>query len=149
MTFPRTRASSITTGMLLLLATGWAEAQQPQPTPPAVPAAQPSAVQVDATSVVGSVVRSSQGRDIGRVSRLMLDPREGRVTTIVITMGGMLGIGGETLSVPWNAVRVGQDGRNLVLIVDQQILESVPAASPRTGNQGQPTAPKTEGQPKQ
>jgi sporulation protein YlmC with PRC-barrel domain len=128
--------------------TAQAEAQQPQSPAPAeqAPAAQApppaapapgstgSSVQVDTSSVVGSAVRSSQGRDIGKVSQLMMDPREGRVTAVVISMGNRLGLGGETLSIPWNAVRLGQDGRNLVVTVDQQILDTVPAASPRTGN---------------
>jgi hypothetical protein len=41
-------------------------------------------------------------------------------------------MGGETLSLPWSAVRVGQDDRNVVLTVDQQILDKAPSASPRT-----------------
>ena len=124
------------TGMLSVVAAAAAQAQaQQSPTAPAAPAAQRPAVQVDANSIVGSTVRSSDGRDIGKVSRLMVDPSDGRVTTVIMTIGGTLGVGGETVSIPWGSVRVGQDGRNLVLTVDQQIIEQAPSASPRSGAQ--------------
>jgi sporulation protein YlmC with PRC-barrel domain len=128
--------------MLVLMAGPTAAQQQggapstPADSPPAAgqasPAGQPPAVQIDSAALVGSSVRSSDGRDLGKVSRLMIDPRDGRVRTVVITRGGTLGMGGETLSLPWSAVRVGQDDRNVVLTVDQQILDKAPSASPRT-----------------
>jgi sporulation protein YlmC with PRC-barrel domain len=128
---------------MLVLMAGPAAAQQ-QGGPPSTPADRPPAagqaapagpspaVQIDSAALVGSAVRSSDGRDLGKVSRLMIDPRDGRVLTVVITRGGTLGMGGETLSLPWSAVRVGQDDRNVVLTVDQQILDKAPSASPRT-----------------
>jgi sporulation protein YlmC with PRC-barrel domain len=87
-------------------------------------------VQVDANSIGGSTVRGSDGRDVGKVDRLMVDPKDGRISTLVITMGGTLGIGGRNVSVPWQSVRLGQDQGRLVVTVDQRFLELAPAASP-------------------
>src|SRR5262249_39038976 len=50
-----------------------------------------SSLLVDANAVIGSAVRGADGKDIGKVSRLMLDPKTGRVNTVVIGMGGTLG----------------------------------------------------------
>ena len=41
-------------------------------------------VLVDASSLVGATVRSVEGKDIGKVERLMVDPKDGRVRTVVI-----------------------------------------------------------------
>lgn len=103
-----------------------------------------SQVLLDASAVIGSTVRSSEGKDIGKVNQLMIDPRDGRITTVVIGMGGMLGIGEKLVSMPWGSVKIGQDGGRIVVMTDQRLLDQVPsakgdrksepAASPATGS---------------
>jgi sporulation protein YlmC with PRC-barrel domain len=152
--------TTIAAGLALLLA-GSVAAQQPTggagqpggappgPAQPSSPAAEPpkaqppsatgapNQVQVDASSIIGSTVRGSDGRDVGKVDRLMVDPKEGRISTVIISMGGTLGMGGRHVSVPWQSVRLGQDQGRLVMTVDQQFLEPAPAASPPTERQPQ------------
>jgi len=89
-------------------------------------------VLIDAGSLIGSVVRTPDGKDIGKVSALMIDPRDGRVASTMVTVGGVLGVGGSTVSVPWSALRIGQDRQKLVVTMDQRTLEQAPAASPAT-----------------
>jgi len=91
--------------------------------------AQP-AVQIDSSSIIGSPVRSADGKELGKISRLMIDPREGRIATAVISMGSKLGVGGRTVAVPWTSLKVGQEQRKLVFTVDQQLLDQAPSASP-------------------
>jgi len=88
-------------------------------------------VLVDASSIIGATVRS-QGKDIGKVDRLMVDPRDGRVRTVVVKMGGTLGVGGKTAAVPWDSVKLGQDNGKLVVSAEQQLLDQAPSASPPT-----------------
>ena len=88
-------------------------------------------VLVDANSIVGATVRA-QGKDVGKVERLMVDPKEGRIRTVVVQQGGTLGMGGKSVSMPWESVKVGQDGDKIVVTAEQQMLEQAPAASPRT-----------------
>ena len=106
--------------------------QQPVASP-AIPSKATSSSQgevlVDASSIIGASVRS-QGKDIGKVDRLMLDPRDGRVRTVVVKMGGALGMGSKTASLPWESVKVGQDGGRIVVIAEQQLLDQAPSASP-------------------
>jgi len=87
-------------------------------------------LQIDSSSIVGSPVRSPDGKALGKISRLMIDPREGRVTTAIISMGSKLGIGGRNVAVPWTSLRVGQDQQKLVFTVDQRLLDQAPSASP-------------------
>ena len=102
-------------------------------------AAQPASAQsqllVGSDSLVGSTVRNSEGRDVGKVSRLMIDPNDGRVASVVVAMGGTLGVGSNTIAVPWNSVKLAQD-RGKVIVTTNVALESVPTA-PSNSNTGQ------------
>jgi sporulation protein YlmC with PRC-barrel domain len=100
---------------------------------------QQSGVLVDANSIIGATVRS-QGKDIGKVERLMVDPKDGRVRSVVIQMGGTLGVGGKSASMPWESVKVAQDGDRIIVSAEQQMLEQAPAASPRTDSKSDPSS---------
>ena len=104
--------------MMSALPTASAVAQQATPT-----AAQ--AILVGSDSLVGGTVRDNEGRDIGKVSRLMIDPSDGRITSIIIATGGTLGVGSNTISVPWSSVKIGQD-RGKLVVTASQTLESAP-----------------------
>lgn len=117
-------------------------AAQPPASPQSAPQSPPpmdrrAGLEVDVSALLGTAVRNAEGRDIGKVSRLMIDPRDGRVTTLVIGIGGTLGIGEKYMSVPFNAAKIGQDRQRLIVTVDQRLLDQVPraespAASPPT-----------------
>ena len=83
--------------MITALPIASAVAQQAPATPTS-----PQAILVGSDSLVGGTVRDNEGRDIGKVSRLMIDPNDGRITSIVIATGGTLGVGSNTISVPWS-----------------------------------------------
>lgn len=104
---------------------------QPSPSGPA------QGVLVDASSLVGATVRSVEGKDIGKVERLMVDPKDGRVRTVVIQQGGTLGMGGKSVSMPWESMKVARDGDRIVLTAEQQMLDQAPAASPRTDSKSE------------
>ena len=104
-------------------------------------------VLIDSGSLVGSTVRDAQGKDLGKVSGLMIDPRDGKVQTLVVSMGGTLGMGGNSIAMPWNQVKIAQDQGRLIVTIDQQMLQQAPkaqssrdkdapAASPPTGGSG-------------
>ena len=82
---------------------------------------------VGSDSLVGTTVRTPDGRDVGRVTRLMIDPSDGRVITVELSTGSKLGMGGHTLSVPWSTVKVGQDQGKVVVTLNQ-MLETAPKA---------------------
>jgi sporulation protein YlmC with PRC-barrel domain len=78
--------------------------QQPQ-TPTGAPGAgQQAGIAIASDSLLGTTVKDQQGKDIGKVSKLMIDPGEGKVTSVVISSGGTLGMGGKEVSLPWSAL---------------------------------------------
>jgi sporulation protein YlmC with PRC-barrel domain len=112
----------------------------PSPSPQSAGGGQQAQVLVDANAVIGSTVRDSGGKDIGRVSRLMIDPREGRILNVIIGVGGMMGVGEKLVEMPWSAVRIGQDGGRIVVVTDQKVLEQAPAAGREGDKKNEPAA---------
>ena len=108
-------------GVSLMTALPITSAVAQQPAPPT----SPQAILVGSDSLVGSTVRDNEGRDIGKVSRLMIDPNDGRVTNLILATGGTLGVGSNTISVPWSSVKIGQD-RGKLIVTASQTLDSTP-----------------------
>ena len=115
---------------LLMTALPIASAVAQQPATPT----SPQAILVGSDSLVGGTVRDNEGRDIGKVSRLMIDPNDGRITSVIIATGGTLGVGSNTLSVPWSSVKIGQD-RGKVIVTASQTLESAPGRASTSPDQ--------------
>lgn len=80
-------------------------------------------------SLLGSNVRNPEGKEIGQIKQLMIDPHTGRVMYAVVAMGGFLGMGEKTVVVPWNAVVVARDGNAVALSLPQYVLQQPTEAS--------------------
>jgi sporulation protein YlmC with PRC-barrel domain len=120
--------------VLVGLPAGTVLAQQPQPSQQPPP---PSGVMITSDSLIGTKVRDTQGKEIGEITKLLIDAKGGKVASAIIKQGGTLGMGGKEISVPWDALTLqrGQD-QQLVVTMQQPLLEQVPpAASPGTGGQ--------------
>jgi sporulation protein YlmC with PRC-barrel domain len=136
---------TVAASALVLVSVARVEAQQPAP-PTAAPTAGPL---VDSSSLIGSTVRNPEGKDVGKIDRLMIDPATGRVTYAVIVVGSTLGMGGKNVALPWANVKLTQgNDQSLIVVVEQQVLDRAPsdrrdqspAASP-------PTTPAPSGTP--
>lgn len=84
-------------------------------------------VLVSTASLLGSKVKNLQGEKVGTVQHLLINPHTGLVLYAVVSMGGFLGMGKETLIVPWQALEVSRDDNALVLNISQQWLQQTPA----------------------
>jgi hypothetical protein len=68
---------------------------------------------------------------------MWVDPKDGRIKELVISVGGVLGIGDKHKKVPWQDARIEwQKQRPIVRLSDAQVRAAeryeAPAASPRT-----------------
>ena len=52
----------------------------------------------------GNKVVTSDGEDVGKISDIMLDVRNGRIAYAVLSEGGFLGMGTTLHAIPWNAL---------------------------------------------
>lgn len=72
-------------------------------------------------------VYDNQNNKIGDVNDILLD-KEGRVSTVIIGVGGFLGVGEKDVAVPFSALKVAEkDGdRYLVINASKEALEKAP-----------------------
>ena len=97
------------TAMLLALVTTVASAQAPQQAPQAGPPVQVmTSIPANSATVTHwykqSVYDPSDNK-IGEIVDLLVD-REGKVTALMVGVGGFLGIGEKDVAIPFNTVRV-------------------------------------------
>ena len=108
------------------------------------PAARDAAGLYEAKDIIGTRVKNAEGKDIGEIDQLLID-RTGKVSRVVIGMGGLAGVGEKKVVVAWSDLKfTGTDGKKAAVMIDQAKLERAPrydrsarsdappAASPRT-----------------
>jgi sporulation protein YlmC with PRC-barrel domain len=94
-------------------------------------------LQIQSKSLVGSSVRNREGKDIGKVTNLLIEPSQGRVNGVVMSMGGTAGFGAQEITVPWSALKLARDGQNVVVTLQQDLLQPAPRADDRkNGSEG-------------
>lgn len=89
-----------------------------------------TAVPSDALSIstyYNEDVYDNQNNKIGDVNDILLD-KDGRVSTVIIGVGGFLGVGEKDVAVPFSALKVAEkDGdRYLVMNASKEALEKAP-----------------------
>lgn len=108
---------------------------------------------VEGKQIVGMKVKNDQGKDVGEIDQLIVDPADGKITHVVLGRGGMLGVGEQKVVLAWSDLKIQPDAasrdRRPVAMVDQAKIDSAPryearrdaapAASPTTTPGSQPT----------
>jgi hypothetical protein len=113
--------------------------------------------ELSANAFIGAKVKNDAKETVGSVSDLYLDG-EGNVKTVVMSVGGFLGVGSKDVAVKWSDLKHGRDGKSLALTtsLSKDDLKALPdyknerqqpsqAAAPATGPATAPAAgPKTK-----
>jgi sporulation protein YlmC with PRC-barrel domain len=69
-------------------------------------------------------VRVHRGSEsLGAVERLVIDAERGRVCYAIVIYGGVLGMGGQRVAIPWRAMAIDRDRGVLVVEVDERTLD--------------------------
>lgn len=128
------RASLSAVALAALLASTTAYAQSTAPgagtsTAPAVAFVDKQSVgEASHSSIVGLAVKNTADEKIGDVNYLVMDPK-GQVTTVVIGVGGFLGMGEKNVGVPYSSLSLmtDKDGNKIATIATTKAaLESAP-----------------------
>jgi sporulation protein YlmC with PRC-barrel domain len=100
--------------------------------------------QIRADKMVGSTVYDRQNRNIGSVKDLILD-KDGKVATVVVDVGSVLGMGGKYVAVPWSDIKT--DNNRLTLDRTKEQLQQMAEyrLEDRNTGAGTSTSPATGG----
>ncbi len=88
-----------------------------------------------ASRLVGATVYSSAGEKVGDVNDLLVDAT-GKVSGVVVGVGGFLGVGEKSVALSWDAVTVGAEPNGkprLSAAVTKDTLLKAPAFEPAKG----------------
>lgn len=80
-----------------------------------------------AFNYIGQPIMNSSGEKIGSISDVLFD-RSGRITTVVIGVGGFLGLGTKNVALPFEAITYGvKDGaREIMVPLSKEALLAAP-----------------------
>jgi sporulation protein YlmC with PRC-barrel domain len=94
--------------------------------------------------IIGTRIKNAEGKDLGEIDQLLID-RNGKVSHVVIGVGGLAGVGEKKVVVPWSDLKFAPvtAGKKNAITMDAAKLEraprydrsarsdAAPAASPR------------------
>jgi sporulation protein YlmC with PRC-barrel domain len=78
------------------------------------------------SDVIGMKVEGIDGKKLGDIKDLVIDPMDGDIDYAVLDYGGFLGVGDKYFAVPWEALQFSDDGKKVVLDVTKKDLKQAP-----------------------
>lgn len=81
---------------------------------------------IGSDKVHGTKVYDMQGDHVGRIERLMLEKRGGRVSYAVLSFGGFLGIGDDHYPLPWAKLDYDEELGGYRVDVSREQIEGAP-----------------------
>jgi hyperosmotically inducible protein len=79
-----------------------------------------------ASELIGMNVKNLQNENVGRITDMALDLDRGRISYLVLSAGGFLGVGDKLFAIPLKALILSEDQENFILDVDKSKLENAP-----------------------
>jgi len=79
-----------------------------------------------ASQIIGMTVQDNDGKKLGDIKDLVIDPEDGGIQYAVLDFGGFAGIGDKYFAVPWEALQLDQVNKKLSLDVHKKDLKNAP-----------------------
>jgi len=92
---------------------------------------------ISANEIEGMSLVSQSGMEIGEINSVKTDQSSGKVTFVTITKGGVLGIGGEDVAIPFEALRLDKQNEQAILAVSESMLDNAPQQADMSDNEFQ------------
>jgi sporulation protein YlmC with PRC-barrel domain len=78
------------------------------------------------SDLIGATVKNPEGESLGSIQELVLDPQDAKIKNVVVSMGGLLGIGARSVAIPWQEVTPQSDGKAVIVAMGKEELQSAP-----------------------
>jgi sporulation protein YlmC with PRC-barrel domain len=82
-----------------------------------------------ASELIKYDVENEQGEDLGDVKDLLIDPVDERIALVVISYGGVLGMGDKLYAAPWNAISFRPNEKKIFLKIDKERIKKAPVVN--------------------
>lgn len=69
---------------------------------------------VSGSALIGANVKNEANETVGEIEEVFVGP-DGAIKTIVVSVGGFLGMGTKNVAVKWSDLKIARDGRNLMV----------------------------------
>ena len=93
--------------------------------------------------LIGMDVKNSQGQELGEIEELVFDPQDAKLKSVVISTGGVLGIGAKRVAVPWDQVKPAADEQAFIVGMTKEELQQAPSWERAAEKVMPPTPPAT------
>lgn len=102
-------------------------AEEPPATPPPADAiiAAEGATDMRADKLIGTSVYNTEGEKVGDVQDIVFD-QDGKIVGVVLKVGGLLGIGGKSVGIKWDEVKVSPADELMTISYKKEQLEVAP-----------------------
>ena len=79
-----------------------------------------------ASDLIGMKAEGVDGKKLGSIKDMVVDPEDGSIDYVVLDFGGLAGIGDKYFAVPWEAVQFAPDQKKLLLPATKKDLKEAP-----------------------
>jgi len=81
---------------------------------------------IGADTLIGKDVYNYDDEHIGDIKEIMLNSATGEIAYVVLSFGGILGLGEKLFAVPWKALTLDANNQTFILNESKERLESAP-----------------------
>jgi sporulation protein YlmC with PRC-barrel domain len=85
-----------------------------------------SHILVRAKDVVGVAVKNRDSESLGKIEEIVLDKKTGQTSYVVLSFGGILGLGNKLFALPWHSISYDVDNDCFLLNETKERLENAP-----------------------
>ncbi|MFZ6653862.1 PRC-barrel domain-containing protein [Undibacterium sp. TJN19] len=90
----------------------------------------PGPAVMGANTLIGDHIHNAQDEHLGQLKEIMLDTKSGEIAYAVLSRGGVFTLGEKLYAVPWSALHLNTEKKNLVLNVDKERFDTAPGFDP-------------------
>lgn len=81
---------------------------------------------LSASTLNGDAVKNHKDESLGDLKDIMIDTTSGKIAYGVLAFGGVLGMGEKLFAVPWDALTIDGENKQLLLNVEKDRLKDAP-----------------------
>jgi hypothetical protein len=82
------------------------------------------------SQIVGMSVKNPEGQNLGKIDELVIG-QDGTINYVILSHGGLLGIGDKVIPIPWKALKQGDNKNYLTVNITQDTLKKAPNFDPK------------------